>query len=100
MTAITCAKCNRRFTPTTEEIRAYLAASQGQHHARVMCPHCGKETKVSPERLRDAVRFAPPPAPEATAVAPEAPAAAPEATAAAPEEMAAAPVEDATSASA
>jgi DNA-directed RNA polymerase subunit RPC12/RpoP len=69
MTAITCAKCNRRFTPTIEEIRAYLAVSQGQRHARVQCPHCGKETKVAPERLQEAVRFAPPPAAEETTAA-------------------------------
>ncbi|MCX6029695.1 MAG: hypothetical protein NT169_10395 [Chloroflexi bacterium] len=69
MIAITCAKCSRRFTPTTEEIRAFLAASQGQKHARVLCPHCGRDNKVALERLREAVRFAPS-APEATVAAP------------------------------
>jgi DNA-directed RNA polymerase subunit RPC12/RpoP len=57
MTAITCVKCYRRFTPTVEEIRGYLEASKGQKHALVICPHCGKSNKVSPERLREAVRF-------------------------------------------
>ncbi len=60
MIAITCAKCSRRFTPTTEEIRTYLAASQGQKHARVLCPHCGRDNKIARERLREAVRFAAP----------------------------------------
>lgn len=59
MLAITCAKCARRFTPTTEEIRTVLAASEGQKHALLQCPHCGKANKVAPERLRQAVRFAP-----------------------------------------
>lgn len=59
MTAITCEKCRRRFTPTTDEIRTYLDASQGKKHAHVLCPHCGKENKVAPERLREALRFSP-----------------------------------------
>ncbi len=59
MIAITCDKCRRRFTPPAEEIHAYLAASQGKKHAQVLCPHCGKANKVSPERLREAVRFSP-----------------------------------------
>ena len=64
MIAITCDKCRRRFTPTADEIQVYLAESQGKKHAQVLCPHCGKANKVSPERLREAVRFiAPPPAP-------------------------------------
>jgi DNA-directed RNA polymerase subunit RPC12/RpoP len=58
MTAITCAKCSRRFTPTSAEIQAMLAASQGQKHALAPCPHCGKANKVAPERLKQAVRFA------------------------------------------
>ncbi len=60
MTAITCAKCARRFTPTAEEMLAYLEASKGQKHALVICPHCGKHNKVPPERLREAIRFAAP----------------------------------------
>ena len=57
MMAITCDKCRRRFAPPVEEIQASLAASHGKKHALVPCPHCGKANKVSPERLREAVRF-------------------------------------------
>ncbi len=60
MISVTCEKCRRRFTPTAEEIQTYLAAGQGKKHAQVLCPHCGKENKVALERLREAVRFAPP----------------------------------------
>ena len=59
MIAITCDKCRRRFTPTAEEVQVYLTESQGQKHAQVPCPHCGKANKVSSERLHAAVRFAP-----------------------------------------
>lgn len=62
MIAITCEKCRRRFMPAIEEIQTYLAASQGKKHAQVLCPHCGKANKVALERLREAVRFSPPPA--------------------------------------
>lgn len=62
MIAITCDKCRRRFTPSAEEIHVYLASSQGKKHAQVLCPHCGKANKVSPERLREAVRFSAAPA--------------------------------------
>ncbi len=73
MLAITCDKCRRRSTLSTEEIRAALAESQGKKHAQVMCPYCGKHIKIAPERLEHAVRLAPPPAaPEAQAVVPEA----------------------------
>jgi RNase P subunit RPR2 len=70
MIAITCDKCRRRFTPTSDEIQVYLAESQGQKHTQVPCPHCGKANKVAPERLREAVRFAtpaPPPAEDSAA---------------------------------
>ncbi len=60
MTAFTCAKCNRRFTPTTEEMQAALTAAEGQKHAHIQCPHCGKANKVAPERLKQAVRFVTP----------------------------------------
>jgi RNase P subunit RPR2 len=60
MIAITCDKCRRRFTPTSDEIHVYLVESQGQKYAQVLCPHCGKANKVSSERLHEAVRFAPP----------------------------------------
>ena len=59
MIAITCAKCSRRFTPTNEEIQVVLAASEGQKHVLLQCPHCGKGNKVAPERLKQAVRFTP-----------------------------------------
>jgi hypothetical protein len=65
MIAITCDKCRRRFTPTSGEIQVYLAESQGQKHTQVPCPHCGKANKVSPERLREAIRFVTPPPPPA-----------------------------------
>lgn len=59
MTAITCAKCARRFTPTIEAIQAALAAGQGQKHTQIICPHCGKGNKVALARLQSAVRPAP-----------------------------------------
>ena len=46
MISITCDKCRRRFTPTSDEIQVYLAESQGQKHTQVPCPHCGKANKV------------------------------------------------------
>lgn len=60
MTAISCEKCRRRFTPTDEEIQSFLAEAAGKKHAHVPCPYCGKANKVAPERLREAVRFSPP----------------------------------------
>jgi len=79
MIAITCAKCSRRFTPVAEAVQAALAASQGQKHAQLICPHCGKGNKVAPERLKPAVRLNPPaaaapPAEPAEPAPPEAPA--------------------------
>jgi DNA-directed RNA polymerase subunit RPC12/RpoP len=81
MIAITCAKCSRRFTPVAEVIQAALAASQGQKHAQLICPHCGKGNKVAPERLKPAVRLNPPapaappaPAEPAEPASPETPA--------------------------
>lgn len=56
MTAITCAKCSRRFTPTAEVIQAALVAGQGQKHTQIICPHCGKGNKVALDRLKSAVR--------------------------------------------
>jgi DNA-directed RNA polymerase subunit RPC12/RpoP len=58
MTAISCAKCSRRFTPTNEEMRTALSAAEGKKHALIQCPHCGKDNKVAPERLKQALRFA------------------------------------------
>ena len=57
MTAFTCMKCSRRFTPTAEEIQTYLAASEGKRHVIITCPHCGKGNKAAPERLRQAVHI-------------------------------------------
>lgn len=68
MLAFTCDKCRRPFTPTAETIHTALAASQGKKHAQMLCPYCGKANKVSLERLREAVRFSPPPATAATDV--------------------------------
>lgn len=61
MLAMTCDKCRRRFTPTPEEIQADLEAGQGKKHAIIICPHCGKRNKVSPERLRHALGATPQP---------------------------------------
>jgi RNase P subunit RPR2 len=63
MLAITCDKCRRRFTPTTEEIQATLNEAQSKKHAIIMCPHCGKRIKIAPERLEHALRLSPPVAP-------------------------------------
>ena len=63
--AITCEKCRRRFTPTVNDMETALSASQGKKHAQVLCPHCGKANKVAPQRLREALRFSPRPAPAA-----------------------------------
>ena len=61
MLAITCDKRRRRFTPTPEEIQADLSAGQGRKHAVVICPHCGKRNKVSPERLQHGLGVTPQP---------------------------------------
>ena len=57
MLGLTCSKCGRRFTPTSEEIQGYVAASEGKKHAQVLCPHCGKGNKVDIQRLHQALRF-------------------------------------------
>ena len=78
MLAFTCDKCGRRFTPTIEDLQGYLAQSQGQKHAAVACPHCGRHNKVAIQRLQQALRFVrnrPTPVagpPPAVAVEPEA----------------------------
>jgi uncharacterized Zn finger protein len=72
MIAITCEKCRRRFTPPVEQIQAELVTAQGRKHALISCPHCGKGNKIAPERLREAVRFAPnAPIPPSSADQPE-----------------------------
>jgi uncharacterized Zn finger protein (UPF0148 family) len=69
MLAITCDKCRRRFTATTEEIQGSLDLVQGKKHALVICPHCGKGNKVSLERMRQALRGVRPVTEEAPAEA-------------------------------
>ena len=60
MLAITCDKCRRRFTPTTDELSGYLAQGEGKKHSQVLCPHCGKGNKVSHERMVEALRYTAP----------------------------------------
>ena len=59
MLAITCDKCRRRFTPTTEDLQGYLALGQGRKYTLVTCPHCGKGNKVAMQRVEQALRFSP-----------------------------------------
>jgi RNase P subunit RPR2 len=59
MLAMTCDKCRRRFTPTTEDLRGYLTAGQGRKYTLVTCPHCGKGNKVAMQRVEQALRFSP-----------------------------------------
>ena len=59
MLGLTCSKCGRRFTPTTEEMESYLAQSEGKKHAQVLCPHCGYHNKVDIHRLQQFMRFTP-----------------------------------------
>lgn len=60
MLAITCDKCRRRYTATDEELRVYLNEAEGKKFAQVLCPHCGKASKVAAERIHQALRFAAP----------------------------------------
>jgi RNase P subunit RPR2 len=72
MLAITCDKCRRRFTPTSEDLRGYLAQGQGRKYTLVTCPHCGKGNKVATHRVEQALRFSPAPEPPpAVSSAPE-----------------------------
>jgi RNase P subunit RPR2 len=59
MLAITCDKCRRRFTPTTEDLHGYQALGQGRKYTLVSCPHCGKGNKVAMQRVEQALRFSP-----------------------------------------
>jgi hypothetical protein len=61
MLAIACDKCRRRYTATDEELRVYLHDAEGKKYAQVLCPHCGKPSKVSLDRIHQALRFSPPP---------------------------------------
>ncbi len=60
MLAIMCDKCRRRYTATDEELRVYLSEADGKKFAQVLCPHCGKPSKVATDRIHQALRFAPP----------------------------------------
>lgn len=60
MIAITCDKCRRRYTPTSEELQTYLSESEGKKYALVLCPHCGKGNKIDHDRINQALRFSPP----------------------------------------
>lgn len=62
MLAITCDKCRRRYTATDEELQVYLKDAEGKKFAQVLCPHCGKPSKVAADRIQQALRFAAPPA--------------------------------------
>ncbi len=59
MLGLTCSKCGRRFTPTSEEIQTYLAQSEGKKYAQVLCAHCGYGNKVDIHRLQQFMRFTP-----------------------------------------
>jgi DNA-directed RNA polymerase subunit RPC12/RpoP len=59
MIGLTCSKCGRRFTPTTQELETYLAESEGKKRAQVLCPHCGYHNKVDIHRLQQLMRFTP-----------------------------------------
>ncbi len=60
MLAITCDKCRRRYTATDEELRVYLQQAEGKKFAQVLCPHCGKPSKIAENRIRQALRFSQP----------------------------------------
>ncbi|RPI42423.1 MAG: hypothetical protein EHM67_06710 [Hyphomicrobiaceae bacterium] len=61
MLAITCDKCRRRYSATDEELRVYLQQVEGKKYAQVLCPHCGKASKVAADRIHQALRFSPAP---------------------------------------
>lgn len=74
MLAIACDKCRRRYTATDEELRVYLQQSEGKKYAQILCPHCGKPSKVGADRIHQALRFSPTPAEAEPPVPVEAPA--------------------------
>jgi phage FluMu protein Com len=55
MIGITCTKCNRRFTPSAEDVQAYLAQSEGKKYVQVICPHCNYGNKIAVQRLQQSV---------------------------------------------
>jgi hypothetical protein len=57
MLAITCDKCRRRFTTTTEDLQGYMVQGQGRKYTLVACPHCGKGNKVAMQRVEQSLRF-------------------------------------------
>jgi hypothetical protein len=67
MLAISCDKCRRRYTATDEELRVYLQQAEGKKYAQVLCPHCGKPSKVAADRINQALRFSPTPEDQAPA---------------------------------
>lgn len=62
MLAIACDKCRRRFTATDDELRVFLNQAEGKKFALVLCPHCGKNSKIATDRIQQALRFSAPPA--------------------------------------
>jgi hypothetical protein len=68
MLAIMCDKCRRRYTVTDEELQVYLREAEGKKFGQVLCPHCGKPSKVAADRIQQALRFSAPAAnpPEAS----------------------------------
>ena len=60
MLAITCDKCRRRYTATDEELQVYVNESEGKKFAQVLCPHCGKPSKIAADRIQQALRFGAP----------------------------------------
>lgn len=64
MLAVTCDKCRRRYTAMDEELRVYLQQAEGRKYAQVLCPHCGKPSKIAVDRIHQALRFSPAPAEE------------------------------------
>jgi hypothetical protein len=62
MLAIACDKCRRRFSATDDELRVFLQQAEGKKFALVLCPHCGKGSKVATDRIHQALRFSASPA--------------------------------------
>jgi hypothetical protein len=60
MLAITCEKCRRHYSATNEELHVFLQQAEGKKFALVLCPHCGKGSKVAADRIHQALRFEPP----------------------------------------
>lgn len=52
MLGITCTKCGRRFTPSAEDVQAYLEQGVGKKYVQVVCPHCNYGNKIAVQRLQ------------------------------------------------